>query len=136
MIAVQENGLILKHINRKKRQTPKIRMAAAQIFLAAVQQNGLVLEYIKKNKQTLELCTAAIQQNIKAIDFIKIDFTVSYYKESVPPEDDVCPICLDDESTNNKWCEVNKCKHKHHISCIEKWLKVQKTCSMCKGCLI
>ena len=138
MAAVQQYGNALYHV---KEQTHDICLAAVQqygnalyhvkeqtldICLAAVQQNGHSLQYVKE--QTPELCMAAVQQIKNASKY--------YYLESAPPEDDLCPICQDDELTNNEWCEINKCKHKFHISCIEQWLQVKKTCPKCRSCLI
>jgi hypothetical protein len=77
---------------------------------------------------------AAVQENGEAIEYIKIQFVC--YTNSSPSEDDICPICQDGESIDNQWCELNKCKHKFHIECIDGWLLKQRTCPKCRGCLI
>jgi len=82
--------------------------------------------------QTIAICLAAIKQNSEAEKYIKIKFTIS-----TPLEDDVCPICQDDESDDTSWCMLNKCKHKYHITCIDSWISKQaveteKTCPKCR----
>jgi len=77
---------------------------------------------------------AAFQQNGVALKYIKTQLSPS--QNSSPSKDDICPICQDDESTDTKWCEVNNCKHKFHKKCMDEWLKVQKTCPMCRSSLI
>ena len=88
MAAIKKNGLALEYVED---QTPEICMAA-------VQQDGEALQYVKD--QTPELCMAAVQQNGDARMYIKIQ--LSYYTKSSPSEDDICPICQDDESTNTE----------------------------------
>lgn len=135
---VKENGLLLHLVDN---QTPELCMAA-------VQEDGLVLQFVEE--QTYDICMAAVLENGQALKFVKEqtpDLCMAafqqiknankyYYLESAAPEDNLCPICQDDESTDNEWCEINKCKHKFHISCIEQWLQVQKTCPKCRSCLI
>jgi hypothetical protein len=43
-----------------------------------------------------------------------------------------CPICLENIHTSLYMRQVKKCSHKFCGSCIEKWLKENKTCPVCK----
>ena len=154
MAAVQQDGMALQYVEE---QTLEICMAAVQqdgralqcveeqtleICMDAVQENGLALEYVKE--QTPEICLAAVQQNGHALKYVKeqtpeICLTARQQLACYTlcsPSDDICPICQDDESTDDQWCDVNNCKHKFHIGCIEGWLLLQKTCPKCRGCLI
>tara|TARA_B100001094_G_scaffold160520_1_gene155265 strand:- start:188 stop:445 length:258 start_codon:yes stop_codon:yes gene_type:complete len=42
-----------------------------------------------------------------------------------------CAICLDNDNHNIRKRKLN-CGHKYHFSCIETWLKNNKTCPLCK----
>ena len=123
LAAVQENGWALEYV---KNQTP-------EICLAAIKKNGFALQFVKE--QTHEICLTAVQQNPEAKKYIRIK--LPYYTNSTPLEDDVCPICHDDESDDTSWGMLNKSKHKYHITCIDSWISKQtveteKTCPKCR----
>lgn len=42
-----------------------------------------------------------------------------------------CCICLDEMETNERVRKL-PCKHNYHVKCIDKWLKQNKCCPMCK----
>jgi hypothetical protein len=101
--------------------------------LEKVKRYVLLLKDVKV--QTPEICKAAVQQNPGAKYYIRIQ--LPYYTNSTPLEDDVCPICQDDESDDNNWCILNNCNHKYHFKCIDSWIskqviKTEKKCPYCK----
>ena len=46
-------------------------------------------------------------------------------------DDDICPICYD----NNVDYIAEKCNHKFCKKCIDSWLRKNHTCPMCRACL-
>jgi hypothetical protein len=45
--------------------------------------------------------------------------------------DEECTICLDSLNNNNKVSTL-KCGHKFHNCCIKNWMKIKKTCPICR----
>ena len=45
--------------------------------------------------------------------------------------DTLCSICLDEDNTHQTWVKL-PCQHKYHKLCIEKWLRVNLSCPMCR----
>jgi hypothetical protein len=121
------------------KQTPEICMAAVQnsgfalnfvekqtyeLCMAAVQNNGDALLYVRE--QTPELCMAAITNNINALKYCKFRYKISYTIINKPTDD--CMICCD--NGNDKWCQLNSCKHSFHIKCIK--MCTAKKCPLCR----
>ncbi|KAL1215305.1 E3 ubiquitin-protein ligase MPSR1 [Cardamine amara subsp. amara] len=46
-------------------------------------------------------------------------------------EKGVCAICLEEWSKGDLATEL-PCKHKYHLECIDKWLKIHSTCPQCR----
>jgi Domain of unknown function (DUF4116) len=61
-LAVEQNGLTLRHVPERYR-TP-------ELCRIAVEQNGRALEYVPDNYKTLELCRLAVQGNGTALEFV------------------------------------------------------------------
>jgi hypothetical protein len=60
--------------------------------------------------------------------------TISIIKSDLPENyNDICPICLDEISKDNKVCLISDCKyHYYHIECIHKYIEQGFTnCPMC-----
>ncbi|KVH96362.1 Zinc finger, RING/FYVE/PHD-type [Cynara cardunculus var. scolymus] len=45
-------------------------------------------------------------------------------------EEDVCPICLEEYTSENPRI-VTKCSHHYHLSCIYEWNERSETCPVC-----
>jgi len=45
----------------------------------------------------------------------------------------ICPICLEDFSDLKLARKTNGCKHLYHKGCLECWLKVNRTCPVCRA---
>ena len=44
-----------------------------------------------------------------------------------------CSICLEDYlETNLDAYEIKKCHHKFHKKCISNWIKIKKSCPLCR----
>jgi hypothetical protein len=50
----------------------------------------------------------------------------------IPPEDNLCSICILDDSEEKEWINLS-CKHKFHQSCITPWLVSNNTCPYCRN---
>eukprot|EP01091_Cochliopodium_minus_P015635 TRINITY_DN5622_c0_g1_i1.p1 TRINITY_DN5622_c0_g1~~TRINITY_DN5622_c0_g1_i1.p1 ORF type:complete len:183 (-),score=35.20 TRINITY_DN5622_c0_g1_i1:41-589(-) len=50
-------------------------------------------------------------------------------------EGDCCSICLDELKVGDVM-RILKCKHEIHADCIDRWLKIDKTCPMCKAVVV
>ncbi|XP_074585551.1 putative E3 ubiquitin-protein ligase RHB1A [Curcuma longa] len=49
---------------------------------------------------------------------------------TIPDEEDVCPICLEDYDAENPRI-MTKCEHHFHMSCILEWMERSDTCAIC-----
>ncbi|KAG6474483.1 hypothetical protein ZIOFF_068420 [Zingiber officinale] len=49
---------------------------------------------------------------------------------TIPDEEDVCPICLEDYDVENPRI-MTKCEHHFHMSCILEWMERSDTCALC-----
>ena len=58
----------------------------------------------------------------------KIDINVN----TVPPQDEMCSICLEDAKDNDRWGHL-KCGHAFHEGCVSTWLNKNPTCPMCRA---
>ncbi|XP_075664349.1 E3 ubiquitin-protein ligase SIRP1-like [Castanea sativa] len=45
--------------------------------------------------------------------------------------DENCSICLEEFEVGSE-ARVMPCKHRFHSSCIENWLRVRRTCPLCR----
>jgi hypothetical protein len=66
LTAVEKDGLSLQHIDHA--QLPA--HIYHRIYMAAVQQNGMALRYINPDRQTDEICLAAVRQTGKALHLV------------------------------------------------------------------
>lgn len=52
---------------------------------------------------------------------------------STAPDDDICPICHENNENNkNDWI-VLPCTHKFHLNCCLKWFDICVNCPMCRS---
>jgi len=68
------------------------------------------------------------RENLRS-GFRKRRFTESFSVKSGFAE---CPICLDAFLKNKPVAEC-PCRHLYHIECIQRWLKEEPTCPVCKA---
>jgi len=50
----------------------------------------------------------------------------------VSSDNDICSICWEKPDDTKTWTKLN-CGHLFHINCVNKWLKTQLTCPMCRS---
>lgn len=48
------------------------------------------------------------------------------------PEDNECPICLEDINANDL-ALTSPCHHKYHFKCIHEWTNHRTSCPVCRG---
>lgn len=48
----------------------------------------------------------------------------------MPEDEDVCPICLEEYTSENPRIPL-QCSHHFHLSCIYEWMERSKTCPVC-----
>ncbi|XP_020574418.1 E3 ubiquitin-protein ligase MBR1-like isoform X2 [Phalaenopsis equestris] len=70
-------------------------------------------------------------------DYLTKCLTERLYCSSASAQDDkdeeaCCPICLEEFKDNDSQ-GLMKCPHVYHFTCIKKWLKLKKTCPVCKA---
>lgn len=53
------------------------------------------------------------------------------FSKDLNPEDAKCSICFDEYKENDNLRLLN-CNHHYHINCCDDWLKINKTCPMCR----
>ncbi|BFG31941.1 hypothetical protein CerSpe_182160 [Prunus speciosa] len=49
------------------------------------------------------------------------------------PNDNTCPICLAEYQGKETLMAMPECNHYFHASCIDKWLKMNATCPLCRN---
>ncbi len=81
--------------------------------------------------------------------FISISFALDKYKSTrirvltveliknlpvsiIPPDDNICSICLEEAQENDQWKVLN-CGHKFHDLCIDEWLFKNANCPFCRA---
>lgn len=70
-----------------------------QAHLAAVKRDGFALKYV--SQQTPEICVAAIEQDLCALDFVVIEHTPEIYKVA-KQQYDLLTESLRNNNTNKK----------------------------------
>ncbi|KAL7609369.1 hypothetical protein Lser_V15G13452 [Lactuca serriola] len=50
-------------------------------------------------------------------------------------DEDVCPICLEEYTSENPRI-ITKCAHHYHLSCIYEWNERSKTCPVCSKLMV
>ena len=68
---------------------------------------------------------------VRSINFEKLNKFI--VKKSNKPCDD-CPICLD-EFKCRQHCRRFNCSHVFHKKCIDKWLRKNNQCPVCRACV-
>ncbi|XP_075646725.1 putative RING-H2 finger protein ATL21A [Castanea sativa] len=48
------------------------------------------------------------------------------------PNDNTCPICLSEYCPKDTLRCIPECKHCFHVECIDEWLRMNKTCPVCR----
>lgn len=46
---------------------------------------------------------------------------------------DNCTICMSDYTKGEQFKLLRGCGHEFHATCLDEWLKVEKTCPICKA---
>ncbi len=81
--------------------------------------------------------------------FLSVSFALNKYKSTrirvltveliknlpvsiIPPDDNICSICLEEAQENDQWKVLN-CGHKFHSICIEEWLFKNANCPFCRA---
>ncbi len=49
-----------------------------------------------------------------------------------PCEDRECSICCESELNSSSCIELNICKHRFHLDCIQRWFQTKPTCPYCR----
>lgn len=60
----------------------------------------------------------------------------SYRKIVVDKNESSCPICLAEYIAGEIAKCMPECQHCFHIDCVDKWLKLNTTCPVCRKCLL
>ncbi|XP_022158250.1 E3 ubiquitin-protein ligase RING1-like [Momordica charantia] len=50
-------------------------------------------------------------------------------------DDDECAICLGEFEEGEKCRKMSECGHIFHRNCIDRWLRVERHCPLCRGCV-
>ncbi|CAL0323125.1 unnamed protein product [Lupinus luteus] len=79
---------------------------------------------MKKNKRTGESNSAAAEGGVVAAGTEK--------ERVITVEDAVCCICLAKYENNDELRELS-CSHLFHKECVDKWLKINASCPLCKS---
>lgn len=103
------------------------------------QQNGVNIDYQYYTdmldqmtyEQLTELC-ARIGDHKVGVNNIDTCVPATVRMKKTMREEIKCPICLDNILSALYVRKINKCRHEYCGPCIEKWLKENKTCPVCK----
>ncbi|KAE8653246.1 hypothetical protein Csa_019623 [Cucumis sativus] len=72
-------------------------------------------------------------------EIVQIETMVfSYYREAKGSENDddyECVICLNKFEDGQKCQWMKKCGHIFHCSCIDRWLRTERECPLCRSCV-
>ncbi|KAL1561947.1 RING-H2 finger protein ATL80-like [Salvia divinorum] len=87
----------------------------------------------------LECCfyqtsSAAPTKQRRAADCAGLTFDTCTGKEE--GGDGGCAICLDEYAAGERRATMTECSHRFHAVCIEKWIKINTTCPLCRHNLV
>jgi hypothetical protein len=82
-------------------------------------------------EQLTELC-ARIGDHKVGVSNIDACAPATVRMKKTMREEIKCPICLENILSALYVRKINKCRHEYCGPCIEKWLKENKTCPICK----
>uniref|UniRef100_A0A915JST9 RING-type domain-containing protein n=1 Tax=Romanomermis culicivorax TaxID=13658 RepID=A0A915JST9_ROMCU len=102
-------------------------------FMAALnEQNARMIENAD-NLMRLAERMAAHHSKPKGLTKADIDELPSYrFSSNEPGEQSVCVICMCDFESK-QLLRVLPCSHNFHSKCVDKWLKNNRTCPICRG---
>uniref|UniRef100_A0A7N0ZSY4 RING-type E3 ubiquitin transferase n=1 Tax=Kalanchoe fedtschenkoi TaxID=63787 RepID=A0A7N0ZSY4_KALFE len=61
---------------------------------------------------------------------VSLETTYDWHTYSSPDDEDVCPTCLEEYTTENPKI-LTKCSHHFHLGCIYEWMERSETCPVC-----
>ncbi|KAL1561946.1 RING-H2 finger protein ATL80-like [Salvia divinorum] len=66
----------------------------------------------------------------RAADFAGLTF------DKCTGKDGSCTICLDEYAAGERRATITDCSHRFHTVCLEKWIKINSTCPLCRHHLV
>ncbi|XP_075099084.1 uncharacterized protein LOC107776840 [Nicotiana tabacum] len=117
--------------------------------LSAIGARALLFQFILNPSENQREVTVLVNSRIGSVTFIEGSFNLDNFlskddplpasKESIDSmpavkivEEGVeCAICLLEFEVGGEAKEM-PCKHKYHVDCVEKWLKINGSCPICR----
>lgn len=95
--------------------------------------NNYVDNYIESNNYEflLDLCNIIGRHKTGIDDIQKICYLYSHY-----PDEERCPICLENLNQCNAVCTTIKCRHSFCKECLQKWIHEHNKCPICQQNLV
>lgn len=83
-------------------------------------------------------CQIIINNNIIAQndEIINITYIKSININEIDEENKQCSICLEEYDEKSNLNRLMRCKHVFHETCINKWIKTNETCPLCRANVI
>ncbi|XP_004151032.1 RING-H2 finger protein ATL66 [Cucumis sativus] len=98
--------------------------------------------YFKTGNNESEFDTGTVEDRLPVFrerEIVQIETMVfSYYREAKGSENDddyECVICLNKFEDGQKCQWMKKCGHIFHCSCIDRWLRTERECPLCRSCV-
>uniref|UniRef100_A0A1A9V9E2 RING-type domain-containing protein n=1 Tax=Glossina austeni TaxID=7395 RepID=A0A1A9V9E2_GLOAU len=84
----------------------------------------------------LNMYSHILKNNFGVIASIAIKMlpTYKYSSELDDGNEKSCAVCLNDFQLNEVIRKL-PCAHDFHVDCVDKWLKLRRTCPMCRACV-
>jgi hypothetical protein len=96
------------------------------------------------NKEELETIHSRLLDNCSNDPDIIWEYIINKYNtikntenkfiiKELPIIESECSICFDNINNNDKLVKCPECKNVFHCECMQKWLKINKTCVLCRN---
>lgn len=101
-----------------------------------------VRDLSRRRSPNIELSSAGISLPPASVMVTGLDApTIESYPKTVigesrrlpNPGDGTCPICLAEYQPKDTLRTIPACNHYFHVGCIDEWLKVNRTCPLCRN---
>ncbi|KAL6186235.1 hypothetical protein ACLB2K_042356 [Fragaria x ananassa] len=122
---LQRDGLI----SRREKSMTHLQEDAQQVRRSSSATDSLGSGKKRNGVEAEEDCKSGHSETLEKELASKVAYGLTYVLPA-SEDDDVCPTCLDDYTTENPKI-TTKCSHHFHLGCIYEWLERSESCPIC-----
>ncbi|CAN6726807.1 unnamed protein product [Malus baccata var. baccata] len=122
---LQRDGLV----SRREKSMTHLQEDAQQLRRGSSGTESLGFGKKWNGDDTEEDCTFGQSETLEKALATKLAYGLTYVQPSSEDED-VCPTCLDEYTSENPKI-ITRCSHHFHLGCIYEWLERSESCPIC-----